>query len=154
MPSPLPSDLSHHVQIGALTPVTNACAVERRSIRRIAQCFFLLVSTTLALAAHADTVTLANGDRLTGTIVKSDGKQLTLKTDYAGCTNTPAIGCLVTLQWPAVRQITSSGPLYVVTPQGTTVGGTVTTEGNDLVVTPASGAPQRVPLANATALRS
>lgn len=154
MPSHLPGDLSHHVQIGAFTSVTKAYAVERRSIRRIAQCFVLLVSTTLALAAHADTVTLANGDRLTGTIVKSDGKQLTLKTDYAGCTNTPATGCLVTLQWPSVRQITSSGPLYVVTPQGTTVGGTVTTEGNDLVVTPASGAPQRIPLANATALRS
>jgi len=109
---------------------------------------------TLAFTAHADTVTLANGDRLTGTIVKSDGKQLTLKTDYAGCSDNPATGCLITLQWAAVRQITSSGPLYVVTPQGTTVGGTVTTEGNDLVVTPSTGAPQRIPLASATALRS
>jgi len=35
-----------------------------------------------------------------------------------------------------------------------TVGGVVTTEGTDLVVTPASGAPQRIPLANATTIRS
>lgn len=35
-------------------------------------------------ALFADQITLTNGDRLTGTIVKSDGKELTLKTDYAG----------------------------------------------------------------------
>ena len=50
-----------------------------------------LCSTLLALAAlsfvsaaSADTLTLKNGDHLTGTVVDSDGKQLTLKTDYAG----------------------------------------------------------------------
>ena len=154
MPSHLPGDLLHHVQIGDLTSVTKDYAVGRGGIRRVAQCLFLLASMTLALTADADSVTLANGDRLTGTIVKSDGKQLTLKTDYAGCSDTPATGCLVTLQWPAIRQITASGPLYVVTPQGATVGGTVTTEGSDLVVTPSTGTPQRIPLANATTLRS
>ena len=34
--------------------------------------------------ARSDTVTLKNGDRLTGTIELSDGKDVTLKTDYAG----------------------------------------------------------------------
>lgn len=111
----------------------------------IAQCILLVAIAVLACTARADTVTLQNGDRLTGMIVKSDGKELTLKTDDAGT---------ITLEWPAVRQITSSAPLYVVTPQGTTVGGIVTTEGTDLVVTPSTGAPERVPLANATAIRS
>ena len=153
MPSQLPSHSSHHVCPPELASLISTC-VDGGATRRIAQCLFLLISMTLAFTAHADTVTLANGDRLTGTIVKSDGKQLTLKTDYAGCSDNPAIGCLITLQWPAVRQINSSAPLYVVTPQGTTVGGTVTTEGSDLVVTPSSGAPQRIPLSNASTIRS
>lgn len=111
----------------------------------IAQCILLVAIAALACTARADTVTLQNGDRLTGMIVKSDGKELTLKTDDAGT---------ITLEWPAVRQITSSAPLYLVTPQGTTVGGIVTTEGTDLVVTPSTGAPERIPLASATAIRS
>ena len=37
-------------------------------------------STTL----FADQITLKNGDRLTGTVVKSDGKELVLHTDAAG----------------------------------------------------------------------
>jgi hypothetical protein len=32
----------------------------------------------------ADQVTLKNGDRLTGTIVKSDAKTLLIKTEFAG----------------------------------------------------------------------
>jgi Protein of unknown function, DUF481 len=99
----------------------------------------------MACTARADTVTLQNGDRLTGMIVKSDGKELTLKTDKAGS---------ITVQWSAVSQITSTAALYVVTSQGTTVAGTVTTEGTDLVVAPSTGAPQRIPLANVTTLRS
>jgi Protein of unknown function, DUF481 len=118
---------------------------KRRRSAIIAQSVFLFVTVALASAARADTVTLQNGDRLTGMIVKSDGKELTLKTDDAGT---------ITLEWPAVRQITSSAPLYVVNPQGTTVGGIVTTEGSDLVVTPSTGAPARIPLANAVAIRS
>jgi hypothetical protein len=106
----------------------------------------------LAFTARADTVTLDNGDRLTGTIVKSDGKVLTLKTDAASATE-PGPGT-ITLKWPSIRQITSPGPLYVVTPQGMTVGGAVTTEGTDLVVAPTTGAPQRIPLANAPTIRS
>jgi hypothetical protein len=153
MPIQLPSHSSLHVDRRSLVFVTGAC-VDKGATRRIAQCLFLLISMTLAFVAHADTVTLANGDRLTGTIVKSDGKQLTLKTDYAGCSDEPAKGCLITLQWPAVRQINSSAPLYVVTPQGTTVGGTVATEGTDLVVTPSTGTHQRIPLASVSTLRS
>jgi hypothetical protein len=60
----------------------------------------------------------------------------------------------ITVQWSTVRQITSTALLYVVTSQGTTVAGAVTTEGTDFLVTPSSGAPQRIPLANVTTLRS
>jgi len=40
-------------------------------------CFF-------AGSVMADQVTLKNGDRLTGTIVKSDGKTVLIKTEFAG----------------------------------------------------------------------
>jgi uncharacterized membrane protein YtjA (UPF0391 family) len=90
--------------------------------------------------------------RLTGSIVKSDGKELVLMADKAGSMTDKAAP--ITVQWSTVRQITSTAPLYVVTSQGTTVAGAVTTEGTDFLVTPSSGAPQRIPLANVTALRS
>src|SRR5437879_10425055 len=90
MPSHSPSHALHHLEIGNLSSITNSFVPERRGIKRIAQGLLLLVSMTCAFTAHADTVTLANGDRLTGMIVKSDGKQLTLKTDYAGCSDEPA----------------------------------------------------------------
>ncbi len=125
--------------------------------RRIAQCVFLLTAAALAGPAHADTVTLENGDRVTGMIVKSDGKELTIKTDNAGAPcegGKPGGGRCLTVQWSAVRQIASSAALYVVTPQGATVGGMVTTEGTDLVVTPSAGAPERIPLASAPTIRS
>ena len=57
---------------------------------------FLCLSAT---AAEADQLTLKNGDRLTGTIVKCDLKTLLLKTDFAGDIN---------LQWDAVTSIVSS----------------------------------------------
>ncbi len=47
----------------------------------------------------ADQIVLKNGDRLTGTIEKSDDKTLMIKTEFAG---------EVTVQWPAVQEITSS----------------------------------------------
>jgi putative salt-induced outer membrane protein len=119
---------------------------------RIAQCALLFVILAIACTARADTITLDNGDRLTGTIVKSDGKELVLMADKAGSMTDKAGP--ITVQWSTVRQITSTAPLYVVTSQGTTVAGAVTTEGTDFLVTPSSGAPQRIPLANVTTLRS
>jgi putative salt-induced outer membrane protein YdiY len=71
------------------------------------------------LDASADQVTLKNGDRLTGTIVKSDGKSLLLKTDSAG---------EITVKWDAVSGIISSQPLSVQLRDGQVVSGDVTTE--------------------------
>jgi putative salt-induced outer membrane protein len=71
------------------------------------------------LDASADQVTLKNGDRLTGTIVKSDGKSLLLKTDAAG---------EITVKWDAVSGIVSSQPLSVQLRDGQVLSGDVTTE--------------------------
>ena len=49
--------------------------------RQIAVRFLFLL---LTIPAMADQVVLKNGDRLTGSIIKADGKELVIKTDYAG----------------------------------------------------------------------
>ena len=96
-------------------------------------------------ALFADQVVLKNGDRLTGTITKSDDKTLLIKTEFAGD---------VTVQWPAVQEVTSTQPLHVALSNGKTVVGPVTTtDGSLAVVTPASGT-VNVSKADVTALRS
>jgi putative salt-induced outer membrane protein YdiY len=68
--------------------------------------------------AFADQVGLKNGDRLSGTIVKSDGKTLVMKTEFAGD---------VSIQWDAVTAIDSSQALHLGLKDGQTVVGAVTT---------------------------
>ena len=53
-------------------------------IRSLFVCAFLGAVLLMAGTARADTVIMANGDGFNGTIVSSDGKQLTLKLAYAG----------------------------------------------------------------------
>ena len=55
-------------------------------------CTWVLAAGCLWGAA-GDQITLKNGDRYSGTIVKSDAKELVLKTEFAGT---------VTIQWDAV----------------------------------------------------
>jgi putative salt-induced outer membrane protein YdiY len=79
----------------------------------------------------ADQIVLKNGDRLTGTIEQSDGKSLVIKTEFAG---------EVTVQWPALQEITSTQRLHVNLSDGKTVDGTVmTADGNLAVVTANAG---------------
>ena len=79
----------------------------------------LVMVCVCAMVARADQVTLRNGDRLTGTIVKSDANTLLLKTEYAGD---------VSLQWDSVAAITSTQPLHLALRDGRTVVGAVTTK--------------------------
>lgn len=111
----------------------------RRSIAATA--VFLALATGIA----ADTLVLKNGDRLTGVVEVSDGKNLTLKTEYAG---------EIKLQWAAVKELVSEKPLYVVTPDKKTISGNVSTENAELVVHIASAQPVHIPLAAVTTLRS
>ena len=83
--------------------------------------------------AFADQVTMKNGDRLSGTILKSDGKSLAMKTEFAGD---------VTIPWDAVTAITSTTQLHVALKDGQTVVGTVTTmpDGRFTIATKETGA--------------
>jgi len=79
----------------------------------------------LALAvqiAFADQITLKNGDRLSGAILKNDGKVLTMKSELAG---------VVTVPWEAVTGLSSSGPLHIGLKDGQTVVGAVTMSTED-----------------------
>jgi putative salt-induced outer membrane protein len=99
----------------------------------------------LASAAVADTVVLKNGDHLTGTVEVSDGKDVTLKTDYAG---------EIKIQWSAVQELKTDKPIYIVTPDKKTVSGTVTTDGSNLVIHTANNGTVQVALAQVTVVRS
>lgn len=98
----------------------------------------------IAIPALADQIVLKNGDRITGSITKSDGKQLVIKTDYAGD---------VTVKFDAIQSLTSTGDLNVTT-GGKTVVGPVTTSGGDVVVATKTGAPVEAPITSVTVLRS
>ncbi|MFN0088056.1 MAG: DUF481 domain-containing protein [Blastocatellia bacterium] len=78
----------------------------------------ILIVLSAAGLGRADEVKLKNGDRLTGTIVKADGKTLTIRTDYAGA---------ITISAEAIDRIASEQPLYVALDDGKTVLGAVAT---------------------------
>jgi putative salt-induced outer membrane protein YdiY len=77
-----------------------------------------LFLSLFALSTLADQITLKNGDRLTGTIVKSDAKTLVIKTEFAGDVN---------VKWEAITDIVSSQPLHLALKDGQTIVGPVTT---------------------------
>jgi putative salt-induced outer membrane protein YdiY len=79
---------------------------------------FGVILCVLGVSARADQVTLKNGDRLTGTIVKSDAKTMLIKTELAGDVN---------VQWDAVTSMVSSQPLHLGLKDGQTIVGTVAT---------------------------
>ena len=98
----------------------------RKVLRMTGMVLFLGVAS-----AQADQVTLKNGDRLSGTIVKADGKTLLLRTEYAGD---------LTLKWSAVDAFSTTEPVHVDLASGQTVRGTVTgAAGREEIDTEASG---------------
>jgi putative salt-induced outer membrane protein YdiY len=92
----------------------------------------LSLSVFLALSSllYADQVTLKNGDRLTGTVVKSDGKELVLHTDAAGD---------VTLKFDAIQDIKTDQELHVSLKGGKTAVGPVSTTNGKLEVATKTG---------------
>lgn len=106
----------------------------------------LLVALFLISAASADQVTLTNGDHLTGTILKSDAKTLTLKTALAGT---------VEIQWSGIKELTSDQPLAVTTASATKpLSGTVEAKDGGVTVTPATGTATTLPQSELKALRT
>ena len=80
-----------------------------------------LVVLLLSAQVFADQLTLKNGDRVTGKIVKSDGDKLVVSTDLLGN---------VSVVLADVSNITTDQPLYVTLADGRTVSGTFTSSGD------------------------
>ena len=111
----------------------------------LTRCSFLIaVDLIAAMGAFGDQVSLKNGDRLSGTIVKSDGKTLDLHTDYAGD---------LSVKWDAVAGIQSSGPLHLQLQNGKSLSGPVSTSDGKLEVSTKSG-PVETSVAEIKGLRS
>lgn len=104
----------------------------------------LILGAAVVTVLTADQVTLKNGDKITGQIVKKDGATLTLKSEFLG---------EVTMPWTSVSAVSSDNPLYVVLPTGKELNGKVSTEGQDLQI----GAPAQTaasPLGQVTSIRN
>lgn len=93
---------------------------------------FVLLALLLFVSsgAAAGEVMLSNGDRITGKIVKSDGKTMIIKSDLSGDVSVP---------WDAVDQIISQEPLYFTLKDGKVITGTVTTAGGQFEVVTTEG---------------
>ena len=76
----------------------------------------LLILVALTGEALGDQLLLKNGDRLTGTIVKSDGKTIVFKSDLVG---------EISVALDSVTNVTSDKTLYVTLADGRTVAGLV-----------------------------
>ena len=104
-----------------------------------------LVYALIPCNVLADQVSLKNGDRLSGTIVKSDGKTLVLHTDYAGD---------LTVKWDAVQGIQSGEPLHVELQDGKTAVGPVTTSDDKLQIATKSSGTVEASTASVKSLRN
>jgi len=85
------------------------------------------VATALLFVSYAAAgqITLKNGDRFTGSVVKIDGKNLVFKSEYAGS---------ITVPWEAVVAVSSTEPLAITLQDGQLVVGAVTTSEAKLVI--------------------
>ena len=99
----------------------------------------------LSLSLFADQITLKNGDRLTGTVVKSDGKTLVLHTEAAGD---------VTFQFGAIQQITTEHDLHISLKGGKTVVGPVTTSDDKIEVATKATGTVEAPKADVSLIRN
>ncbi|MEP6716592.1 MAG: DUF481 domain-containing protein [Terriglobia bacterium] len=91
-----------------------------RSIKTSGALVSLFLAGLSASALHADEVVMKNGDRVTGAVVKKDGKNLTVKTDQFGA---------VTVAWDQIASIRTDKPVNVVLADGRKVKATMATAG-------------------------
>lgn len=107
--------------------------------------YFLLFLAFSCGFLVADQVKLKNGDRFTGTVVKSDGKTLLLHTDAAGD---------VTIQFDAIAEIKTDEELHVGLKEGKTVVGPVTTSDGKLEIATKSEGTIEAPPADVAVIRN
>ncbi len=106
--------------------------------------FSVCLVAFVAISASADVLVMKNGDRVTGSVVKKDGKTITLKTASFGD---------VTAAWADVASLEAAAPLTVVLAGGKTVAGAVN-ESEGTVKIAATEGPVTSPAAEVVAIRN
>jgi putative salt-induced outer membrane protein YdiY len=96
-------------------------------------------------AMWADQITLNNGDRITGSIVKGDAKELIVATPSAGN---------VTIARASITAIAADGPIYVGLSDGQTVAGALQTNGAQLQVRTQAAGTVNTTLTSVTTFRN
>lgn len=109
------------------------------------QLLFSLAFVFLCSASFADQITLKNGDRLTGTVVKGDGKSLVLHTEAAGD---------ITIQLSSIQNIKTEQALHLGLKNGKTVVGPVTSTDGKLEVATKNAGTVEAPVAEITVIRN
>jgi hypothetical protein len=75
---------------------------------------FVVFFSLFPSIVRADEVTVANGDVLTGEVIRLDGRELILETEFAG---------EIRVRWDAVRAITTDQPVEIQTDDGRLIRG-------------------------------
>ncbi|HET9400302.1 MAG TPA: DUF481 domain-containing protein, partial [Candidatus Acidoferrales bacterium] len=112
---------------------------------RIVWIAILFLTVGCPIATRADQVTLKNGDRISGTVVGSDGKTLDMKSEFAG---------EIKIQWDAIVKIESSQQLHVALKDGKTVVGTITSSDAGIVVATKDAGTVSAPRETVVAIRN
>lgn len=105
----------------------------------------LTVFLCFCASCFADQITLKNGDRLTGTVVKSDGKTLLLHTEAAGD---------VTFQYSAIQEIKTDQELHVSLKGGKTAVGPVSSSDGRIEVATKNAGTVEAPKEDVTLIRN
>ena len=107
--------------------------------------YLLIVIFTLCVEGLADQVTLKNGDRLTGKIVRSEGAKLVFKTELLG---------EVVVELAVITTIATDQPLYLTLSDGRTLSGTLSASGDKAELQPANGSAVVIERSAISAVRS
>jgi hypothetical protein len=94
-----------------------------------------LFALGVAPTVFADQITMKDGDRITGDIVKKDGATLTVKSKNFGT---------VTLKWDDVANVKTDNPVNVSTADGKTVKANIETQDGKIQVATQSVAPTEI----------
>jgi hypothetical protein len=85
----------------------------------------LVALILFSLTAFADQITMKDGDRISGDIVKKDGQTVTVKSKNFGT---------VTLKWDDIATVKTDEPINVAFPGGKTVKAPIETQGTQIKV--------------------
>jgi putative salt-induced outer membrane protein len=112
---------------------------------RTAIMLVVVLATLGCSALFADQITLKNGDRFTGTVLKSDGKTLVLHTEAVGD---------ITIQFAAIQDIKTDQQLHVSLKGGKTAVGSVTTADGKIEIATKTAGTVEAPKDDVTLIRN